>query len=64
MVRKYNPAPKGWSHATFEHREITRVQVLFKRKPVAYVPRPTIEDDRSEVQGVPIVLLWWAQGAD
>lgn len=34
---------------TPEKRKLTLAQVLYKRKPVQYLPRPVIEDDSSEV---------------
>lgn len=32
-----------------ERRKLTVAQVLYKRKPVQYLPRPVIEDESSEV---------------
>ncbi|KAJ5690643.1 hypothetical protein N7462_005035 [Penicillium macrosclerotiorum] len=38
---------------TKKARKLTVAQVLFKRKPVQYLPRPVIEDDSSEVWVIP-----------
>lgn len=43
MSRDHADVRKQWAESNVVE------QVLFKRKPVQFLPRPTIEDDSSEV---------------
>lgn len=43
------PRPRSTKDTKTTGHQLTIAQVLYKRKPVQYLPRPVIEDESSEV---------------